>query len=86
MVLFTHLKIILLQYFHFSIFNFSKISSSQTDWRWTIRLETILCINSLFDNISDKWAIRFFFFSLLSRPYVLMQALSNETNVKISNP
>ena len=30
-VLFTHLKIILLQYFQFSIFNFSKISSIQTD-------------------------------------------------------
>ena len=31
MVLFTHLKIILLQCFQFSIFNFSKISSIQTD-------------------------------------------------------
>ena len=30
-VLFTHLKIILLQYFQFSIFNFSKINSIQTD-------------------------------------------------------
>ena len=30
-VLFTYLKIILLQYFQFSIFNFSKISSIQTD-------------------------------------------------------
>ena len=30
-VLFTHLKIILLQYFQFLIFNFSKISSIQTD-------------------------------------------------------
>ena len=29
-VLFTHLKIILLQYFQFSIFSFSKISSIQT--------------------------------------------------------
>ena len=28
-VLFTHLKIILLQYFQFSVFNFSKISGSQ---------------------------------------------------------
>ena len=31
MVLFTHLKIILLQCFQFSIFNFNKISSVQTD-------------------------------------------------------
>ena len=31
MILFTHLKIILLQYFQFSIFSFSKISSIQTD-------------------------------------------------------
>ena len=30
-VLFTHLKIILLQYFQFSVFSFSKISSIQTD-------------------------------------------------------
>ena len=30
-VLFTHLKIILLQYFQFLIFSFSKISSIQTD-------------------------------------------------------
>ena len=30
-VLFTHLKIILLQYFQFSVFNFSKINSIQTD-------------------------------------------------------
>ena len=29
--LFTHLKIILLQYFQFSVFSFSKISSIQTD-------------------------------------------------------
>ena len=31
MTLFTHLKIILLQCFQFSVFNFSKISSIQTD-------------------------------------------------------
>ena len=31
MALFSHLKIILLQYFLFSIFNFSKINSIQTD-------------------------------------------------------
>ena len=30
-ILFTHLKIILLQYFQFSVFNFSKINSIQTD-------------------------------------------------------
>ena len=30
-VLFTHLKIILLQCFQFSVFSFSKISSIQTD-------------------------------------------------------
>ena len=31
MALFTYLKIILLQYFQFSVFNFSKISSIQMD-------------------------------------------------------
>ena len=31
MALFIHLKIILLQYFQFSVFNFGKISSIQTD-------------------------------------------------------
>ena len=31
MILFTHLKIIVLQCFQFSIFSFSKISSIQTD-------------------------------------------------------
>ena len=31
MVLFIHLKIILLQYFQFLVFSFSKISSIQTD-------------------------------------------------------
>ena len=30
-ILFTHLKIILLQCFQFSVFNFNKISSIQTD-------------------------------------------------------
>ena len=30
-ILFTHLKIILLQYFRFSVFSFSKINSIQTD-------------------------------------------------------
>ena len=34
MVLFIHLKIILLQYFQFSVFNFSKISSIQTDSKY----------------------------------------------------
>ena len=34
-VLFTHLKIILLQYFQFSVFNFSKISFIQTDAKST---------------------------------------------------
>ena len=31
MALFTYLKMILLQYFQFSVFNFSKISSIRTD-------------------------------------------------------
>ena len=33
-VLFTHLKIILLQYFQFSVFSFNKISSIQTHHSW----------------------------------------------------
>ena len=38
-VLFTHLKIILLQCFQFSVFNFSKISSIQTDPNyWNLQL------------------------------------------------
>ena len=35
-VLFTHLKIILLHYFQFSVFSFSKISSIQTDPQLTL--------------------------------------------------
>ena len=38
-VLFTHLKIILLQCFQFSVFSFSKISSIQTDPQYLIKQE-----------------------------------------------
>ena len=34
MILFTYLKIILLRYFQFPVFNFNKISSIQTDPGW----------------------------------------------------
>ena len=47
-ILFTHLKIILLQYFQFLVFNFSKISFIQTDLKsegltvgWYFRINVI---------------------------------------------
>ena len=39
--LFTHFKIILLQYFQFSIFNFSKISGSQINFK--VRFGSTFC-------------------------------------------
>ena len=40
--LFTHLKIILLQCFQFSVFSFSKISPIQTDPNWILQRSTSL--------------------------------------------
>ena len=46
-VLFTHLKIILLQCFQFSVFSFSKISSIQTDPCHVYRAGCLTCTSTL---------------------------------------
>ena len=46
-VLFTHLKIILLQYFQFSIFSFSKISSIQIDPKNHLNLGSSISLASI---------------------------------------
>ena len=46
-ILFTHLKIILLQYFQFLVFSFSRISSIQTDSKAYLNIAYLLKIENL---------------------------------------